>query len=166
MRERIGKVFILQSYDYAVVVTGFLMWKVQQQGVPQALETVLPIVLSRGPSATAGFRRDGSPVCVAPRDGRGSAVGVFALSNPLRPPVFSILRAVDGPQMALRRMALADGASHVARCHDNFLIPLCCTYVPSYMLSSDLVSLHKNTQLLCYQLVLRSCLLQSRKNTK
>ena len=37
MRERIGKVFILQSYDYAVVVTGFLMWKVKQQGVPQAL---------------------------------------------------------------------------------------------------------------------------------
>ena len=144
MRERIGKVFILQSYDYAVVVTGFLMWKVQQQGVPQALETVLPIVLSRGPSATAGFRRDGSPVCVAPRDGRGSAVlrGVCSFQSPPAPR-FSILRAVDGPQIALRRMALADGASHVAKCHDNFLIPLCCTYVPSYMLSSDLVSLHK-----------------------
>ena len=25
MRERIGKVFLLQSYDYSVVVAGFLM---------------------------------------------------------------------------------------------------------------------------------------------
>ena len=32
MRERIGKVFILQSYDYAVVVTGFLMTLYSKEG--------------------------------------------------------------------------------------------------------------------------------------